>query len=163
MTSRAWLGLGWLALALGGCGPSAPSDLVEWMAQQSQATTGSAPPLPSAPPPTVETVERWPVRLAPFVHVPALEPAMPTEPIASPASHGMALVGVLRRGANHLALIQVDAQLHTVRMGDRIGPHQGRVVEIADTHLVLKERAQDAHGAWTERATVLPLQKGAYP
>jgi type IV pilus assembly protein PilP len=161
MTPRGVLGLGWLALALGGCSPSAPPDLVEWMAQQSEATPLPAAPLPSAPPPPPlpETSQVWPVRRAPFVHIPP-ERATPAEPIPAPA---MALVGVLRRGADHLALIRVDAQLHTVRMGDRIGPHQGRVVEMADTHLVVKERAQDPHGVWTERATVLPLQKGAYP
>jgi Tfp pilus assembly protein PilP/Tfp pilus assembly protein PilO len=61
-----------------------------------------------------------------------------------------ALTGTLRRGGEWLALLQDDRILHTVRVGDPLGPHAGRVLRIAEHGLWLREIVRDSEGRWSE-------------
>lgn len=61
-----------------------------------------------------------------------------------------ALTGTLRQGSEWLALLQDDRMLHTVRVGDSLGPHAGRVLRIAEHGLWLREIVRDSEGRWGE-------------
>lgn len=61
-----------------------------------------------------------------------------------------ALTGTLRQGSEWLALLQDDRMLHTVRVGDPLGPHAGRVLRIAEHGLWLREIVRDSEGRWSE-------------
>jgi type IV pilus assembly protein PilP len=72
----------------------------------------------------------------------------------------MKMVGNLRQGPSTVALLQIESQVHQVRVGNYLGQNFGRVVRISDGELGLKERVQDAAGDWVERDTSLRLQEG---
>jgi Tfp pilus assembly protein PilP len=61
-----------------------------------------------------------------------------------------ALTGTLRQGSEWLALLQDDRMLHTVRVGDPLGPDAGRVLRIAEHGLWLREIVRDSEGRWSE-------------
>jgi type IV pilus assembly protein PilP len=69
------------------------------------------------------------------------------------------MVGNLRLGASHVALLKVDSQLHQVRVGNHIGQNFGRVLKITDSGVAIREIVQDAAGDWVERVTELRLQE----
>lgn len=68
---------------------------------------------------------------------------------ASPLS-AYALAGTLQRGGEWLALLQDERMLHTVRVGDSLGPNAGRVLHIAEHGLWLREIVRDSEGRWNE-------------
>ena len=63
----------------------------------------------------------------------------------------MALVGTLRHGDEWRALVQWQGQVHTVRVGDHLGAQRGRVLQIQENGLRLRELVRDAQGAWSEK------------
>jgi len=69
------------------------------------------------------------------------------------------MVGNLRLGGSHVALLKVDSQLHQVRVGNHIGQNFGRVLKITDSGVAIREIVQDAAGDWVERVTELRLQE----
>ncbi len=69
---------------------------------------------------------------------------------ASPLSV-YALTGTLERGGEWLALLQGERMLHTVRVGDPLGPDAGRVLRIAEQGLWLREIVRDSQGRWSEQ------------
>ena len=73
----------------------------------------------------------------------------------------MALVGSLNKGGQPVALIKVDSLLYQVRPGNYLGQNFGRVTNIAETEVTLREIVQDAVGEWIERPAKLQLQERA--
>ena len=71
----------------------------------------------------------------------------------------MTLVGRLSDKSQQLALVKVDAVLYPVRLGSHLGPNFGRVIDINDRGLSLRELVQDPAGKWTERIVKLALQE----
>lgn len=69
------------------------------------------------------------------------------------------MVGNLRLGGSHVALLKVDSQLHQVRVGNHIGQNFGRVLKITESGVAVREIVQDAAGDWVERVTELRLQE----
>ena len=69
------------------------------------------------------------------------------------------MVGNLRLGNSHVALLKVDSQLHQVRVGNHIGQNFGRVAKITESGVAIREIVQDAAGDWVERITELRLQE----
>jgi type IV pilus assembly protein PilP len=69
------------------------------------------------------------------------------------------MVGNLRLGGSHVALLKVDSQLHQVRVGNHIGQNFGRVLKITESGVAIREIVQDAAGDWVERVTELRLQE----
>lgn len=62
----------------------------------------------------------------------------------------LALSGTLRRASDWVALLQRDGQLHTVRVGDYVGPDMGRVERIDEQGLWLREIVHSG-GRWQIR------------
>jgi len=71
----------------------------------------------------------------------------------------MTMVGRMFSESQQVALVKVDAILYQVRLGSHLGQNFGRVVDINDRGLSLRELVQDALGKWTERKSILALQE----
>jgi type IV pilus assembly protein PilP len=101
---------------------------------------------------------------------PTLPPAVPTPPPISPAmpSHWQAelererqpleayalrdlfFAGTLRQGPSWLALVRAGGLIHTLRVGDYVGPDLGLVRSVDEEGLELREIGRDATGQWAE-------------
>ena len=84
----------------------------------------------------------------------------PREPLESFPLDAMKLVGNLLQGSVNVALVQIDAALYQVRIGNYIGQNFGRVVGIADGEVSIKETVQDGTGDWVARDASLRMNAG---
>lgn len=71
----------------------------------------------------------------------------------------MSMVGTMQRKDGLVALVKVGALLYQVKPGAYLGQNFGRVMNIAENEITLREVAQDAAGEWIERAAALQLQE----
>jgi len=71
------------------------------------------------------------------------------------------MVGSLRRGREHIGLLRAENQLHQIRVGQYIGQNHGRVMQISDERILIRETVEDAAGEWTQRDTEMRLQESA--
>lgn len=71
-----------------------------------------------------------------------------------------ALSGTLRRGEEWLALLNWQRMTHTVRVGDALGQHLGRVQRIDEQGLLLREIVRDATGQWVEHERLWRVGEG---
>ena len=69
------------------------------------------------------------------------------------------MVGSLDRGGKRVALVRVDKLLYQVKVGDYLGQNYGRVTQISESDVGLREIVQDAAGEWIERNAQLQLQE----
>jgi type IV pilus assembly protein PilP len=81
------------------------------------------------------------------------------EPLESFPLDNLKMVGNLRQGASNVGLLQADAALFQVRVGNYIGQNFGRVLKISEAEISVRELVQDAAGDWVERDTALQLQE----
>lgn len=75
------------------------------------------------------------------------------------ALESISLVGRLSAQDRQVALVKVDGLLYPVQLGSHLGQNFGRVVDINDHSLSLRELVQDPAGQWTERKVLLVLQE----
>lgn len=71
----------------------------------------------------------------------------------------MSMVGSLTRQGQLVALVKVDNLLYQVKVGSYLGQNFGRVLNITETEVALREIVQDAAGEWIERTSGLQLQE----
>lgn len=71
----------------------------------------------------------------------------------------MSMVGNLNQGGQKVALVRIDKLLHQVRPGQYLGMNYGKVVDITESRVLLREIVQDAAGEWIERSAELQLQE----
>ena len=70
------------------------------------------------------------------------------------------MVGTLQQQKNMYALIKTpDNNLYRVRSGDYIGQNFGRITDINETAVKLKELVQDSGNDWKEEERTLLLQE----
>ncbi|MCC7152594.1 MAG: pilus assembly protein PilP [Rubrivivax sp.] len=81
------------------------------------------------------------------------------EPLEAYPLDNMTMVGSFSRGGKPHALLRVDNLLYQVKVGDYLGQNYGRITQIGETELSLREVVQDAAGEWTERVGTLQLQE----
>ena len=75
----------------------------------------------------------------------------------------MQFVGVVRKGDDHHALINVNGVVYQARKGNYLGQNFGRIVAVNDTEIIIMETVQDPSGQsadWVERQATLQLQEG---
>ncbi|MDZ5603972.1 pilus assembly protein PilP [Pseudomonas sp. RP23018S] len=72
----------------------------------------------------------------------------------------MDMVGSLFQGGQRQAVIASAGRLYRVSLGDRLGPHQGRVVTLHERQLVVRKRVYIGD-TWQERSRTLSLRHGA--
>jgi type IV pilus assembly protein PilP len=160
------------ALLLAGCGDGDVKEVRDWMEQVKRETTPAVKPLPE------------PKEFVPYAYNPdgAIEPFSPEKlsgamSSISPASANplqpddkrprealesypldmMRMVGTLQKGGASYALIQIDASIHQVRAGQRIGQNHGLITRITDSAIDIKETVQDATGDWVARNATIEL------
>jgi type IV pilus assembly protein PilP len=81
------------------------------------------------------------------------------EPLEAFPLDTMAMVGSLIKSGLPAALIKVDNLIYQVKVGNYLGQNYGKIVQISENSVQLREIAQDATGDWIERSTSLDLQE----
>lgn len=81
------------------------------------------------------------------------------QPLESFPLDSMSMVGMLNRKGQLVGLVKVDSLLYQVSPGSYLGQNYGRIVQIDENQIVLREIVQDAAGEWIERPAVLQLQE----
>lgn len=85
------------------------------------------------------------------------------EPLESVPLDTISLVGLLRRGQETVVLVRSEGLIYQLRRGNHMGQNYGRITDISETQITLREIAQDPAGEWVERTTTMQLQKGPGP
>lgn len=70
------------------------------------------------------------------------------------------MVGSLKKGNQRIALLRVNQLIYQVGVGNYLGQNYGRIVQIEENSIKLREVVQDAAGDWVERMATLDLQEG---
>jgi len=83
------------------------------------------------------------------------------EPLESYPLDSMSMVGSVVKQGHQYALLKVDNLLYQVKVGDYLGQNYGKITQITETGITLREIVQDAAGEWTERTGALQLQEKA--
>lgn len=69
------------------------------------------------------------------------------------------MVGSLRQSDAQTALIRVNKLIYQVKPGSYMGQNYGRIVQITENAIRLREIVQDPAGDWVEKSTALELQE----
>ena len=86
------------------------------------------------------------------------------EPLEAYPLDTIRMVGHLQKASTgSVALLEADRVVFQARMGQYLGQNFGRITQIAETGLTVKELVQDAAGDWVERDTALQLQETKKP
>jgi len=81
------------------------------------------------------------------------------EPLESFPLDTIKMVGTLERPGLKYALLQVDQTVFQVKVGNHVGQNFGRVTNVTDSGVEIREIVRDASGEWTEREAKLELQE----
>jgi type IV pilus assembly protein PilP len=154
-------------LVLAGCADSADQELKEFIASADKNAKRSIPPLPPvqtyAPftyagfdlPDPFKPRTLTPVKPGSGVNAPDLsrrKEALENFPLES-----LKMVGTLQQQKETFGLVRGDSTIYRVKTGNYMGQNFGKVIEISDTEIKVKEQIQDGGGDWTERASSLKL------
>lgn len=163
-----------LAMGLAGCSAE-QEELQQWMAQQQKEIKPHVAQIAASskfvPQPYLSLKETDPFSIrkmdagAAIARQPnavlASEMRRRKEPLEDFPLDSMSLVGsVVRNGKQH-ALVKVDNLLHYVKVGEYMGQNYGKITNLTEKELTLREIVQDASGEWTERTSTLQLQEKA--
>lgn len=85
------------------------------------------------------------------------------EPLESYPLESLKMVGTLTKGKMAHALIQVDKNLHQVKVGNYLGQNFGIITDISETEVTLRELVPDSLGDYMERVSTLQLQEQGQP
>jgi len=81
------------------------------------------------------------------------------EPLEDIPLDGMAMVGSLQKSGAPTALVRVNDLLYQVHLGNYLGQNYGKVTQITETSIQLREIVQDGAGDWVERSSTLHLKE----
>jgi type IV pilus assembly protein PilP len=160
------------SLALIACSGDDHEDLRKWMNESSKDIKGKIPPLPE-----VRPYEPVPYDAGNLID--PFKPAKieseqkeggsgggvrpdldrPKEPLESYPLETLRYVGVLIKNKAGYAIIQTDASLFQVKIGNYMGQNFGVITKISESEVSLRELVQDAAGDWVERVSTLQLQE----
>jgi type IV pilus assembly protein PilP len=157
------------SVALVSCAGGDNEDLRQWMNDATQNIKGRIPPLPQVKPYEPVSYDAGNL-IDPFKpskigseqktaggsgRQPDLERLR--EPLESYPLESLKFVGVITRKNASYAIIQVDASLYQVRVGNYMGQNFGVITKVSETETTLKELVQDSAGDWVERSSTLFL------
>ena len=152
------------------CSSEKHSDLREFVKNADSMPRGRIPPLPEVKPYT--PVEYAAFDLTDPFKPRKIEPPKGTavggvqpdvnrrrEPLEAYPLESLKMVGVLKQ-RGYFALVKTpDNNLFQVKSGNYLGQNFGRITEISDTAIKLKEIVQDSSGTWEEKDQSLLLQE----
>ena len=159
-------------LALASCSGEQHSDLRQFVKDSDSMPRGRIPPLPEVKP--YEPFEYAAFDLTdPFLprkiasakpavrgkpDDPRLDPNRRKGPLEAFPLENLKMVGTLQQKRENFALILTpDKNLYRVKSGDFMGQNFGRIVEISETSVKLKELIQDSGSDWKEEERTLLL------
>ncbi|MFS2033599.1 pilus assembly protein PilP [Polaromonas sp. CT11-55] len=166
-------------LVLAGCGSSEQEELQQWMTEQRNATRPKVDPLPE---PTkfspqaynqegaiepfsnqklTQALKRDSNQATANVGLIAPELSRRKEPLEAYPLDATSMVGSLIKVGQPVALVKVDNLIYQVRVGNYLGQNYGRITQVGETSLSLREIVQDAAGEWIERTATLQLLEGS--
>jgi len=164
---------------LSACGASNEDDLRQWMVEEKNQIRPKVAPIP-APKQFIPEAYAITAAVEPFSNVKltqalkressqavtngalvAPELARRKEPLEAFPLDSMTLVGNLTKSGQPVALVKVDSLLYQVKLGNYLGQNYGKVTQITETQITLREIVQDAVGEWIERPATLELQEKA--
>lgn len=159
--------------ALAGCSAS-QQELQEWMEQQKKEVKPNVPPLvaPRKFDPQAYTAlnsvepfsaQKLTVALKQENRQPnsllAAEMNRRKEPLEAYPLDNLIMVGSVTKKNRPAALLRANGLLYEVHVGNYIGQNYGRVMQVTETEISLREIVQDAAGEWIERTSTLQLQE----
>lgn len=162
-----------------GCGSSDQPELKQWMAAQRNTTKPNVEPLPEPTkfsPQTynldgsiepfsnqklAQALKRDSSRTTANVALITPELSRRKEPLEAVPLDAVAMVGSLIKAGQPVALVRVDNLIYQLRVGNHVGQNYGRVTQVTETSLGLREIVQDAAGEWIERPATLQLLEGS--
>jgi type IV pilus assembly protein PilP len=165
-----------IVLALAACGGEEQGELKTWMRDQAKSMKGRVPPLP---PVKSYTAFDYAANELPDPFRPSkIEPdqahgpvkggggKMPDfnrkkEPLEAYPLESLKMVGTLQQDKTMYALIRADTNLYRVKKDNYMGANFGKITDISESEVTLKELVQDAGGDWTERTSSLQLNEEA--
>ena len=154
-------------------------DLREWIAMQKSITKPKIQPLKE---PTVFTPQAYsasngmdPFNMLKLTQVLSRESAQNTsnmalllaeqnprkEDLESNPLDTITMVGSMKKNGQDTALLRVNQLIYQVKSGGYLGQNYGRILQIEENSIKLREVVQDATGDWVERMTTLDLQEGS--
>ena len=163
---------------LGGCIPTGEDELRLWMAEQRANTKPHVTPLTEPkkfiPEPysqdgviepfnqlkLTQALRRDSNQVASNVALIAPEMARRKESLESFPLDSMAMVGSLNKMGALTALLKVDNLIYQVKVGNYLGLNYGKITQITENAIQLREIVQDTTGDWIERTASLDLQEG---
>ena len=160
-----------LSMLLLACSNTEHEDLRQWMSETSKGIKGKIPELPQVKPYEAVPYDVGnlldpfkPGKIGPDQKKGGgggLQPDLdrPREPLEAYPLESLKYVGVMTRKGTSFAIVLVDGALYQVRAGNYMGQNFGVITQISESELKLKELVQDPAGDWTERESVLILQK----
>lgn len=157
-------------LTLVSCGGEQHSDLRQFVRDSDNMPRGRIPPLPEVKPYEAFEYAAFDL-LDPFVPR-KIEPARSAKadprlpdpnrrkgPLEAFPLENLKMVGSLSQKKEFFALIKTpDNNLYRVKMGDFMGQNFGRVIDITESAVKLKELIQDSGNDWKEEERTLLLQ-----
>src|ERR1700752_2164554 len=87
------------------------------------------------------------------------DPNRRKEPLESYPLDTIKMVGVMQKGGVTYALLQIDKTVHQVTAGLYVGQNDGKITQVTETGITIREVVQDAAGDWTTREAKLELQE----
>lgn len=173
--TRVW----WMAWTLAGCSGAPDSDLQAW--QQSQRATARPHVAPLMVPKEFQPRSYNAESLVDPFDMAKLHRAWQRDVVQGAANaapilpehkrskealewfslDAMVMVGSLERQGQRTALLRVDKLLYQVRAGQYLGQNYGKVIQVSENSIKLRELIQDAAGDWVEKMTALDLQEEA--
>jgi type IV pilus assembly protein PilP len=161
-----------IAALLAGCGDGDVREVRHWMEQVKRETLPSVKPLPepkdfvayayhpgaAADPFSEAKLLGEMARVAATTANP-LQPdtTRPREVLENYPLDTMRMVGTLQKGGASYALVQIDASIYQVRVGQRIGQNHGLITRVSEGAIDIREVVQDATGDWVERKATIEL------
>jgi len=163
-------------LALTGCGSERHLEEVRQFVKESDnLPRGRIEPLPEVRPyepfeyAAYDLIDPFVARKAPATQPPKRDPNDPRldpnrrkGPLEAFPLENLKMVGTLQQKKDFFALIKTpDNNLYRVKPGDFIGQNFGRISDINESALKLKELIQDSGNEWKEEERTLMLQDDA--
>ena len=161
-------------LALAGCGGEQHSDLRQFVKDSDNMPRGRIPPLPEVQPYEAFSYNAFDLTdpFKPRQITPPKQAALPggitppdpnrrKEPLEAYPLENLKMVGTLQQKKEIYALVRTpDNRLFRVKPGNFLGQNFGRIVDISESNIKLKELIQDSGGEWKEEERSLLLQEG---
>lgn len=83
------------------------------------------------------------------------------EPLEAFPIESIKMVGSVKISDGFEAILNADGYMYRVRAGNYVGLNYGKVENVSETDLVLKEMYQESNGDWNVRQTYLTMQNNA--